>query len=147
MERRPMARVAVLATALVVLALGGAGVSTAAEAPCGAGPEACVDLSEQKAWLLDGEGGVVRGPLPITSGTLEDPTPAGDFRVTWRNIDHVSSITGTPMPYSVFFDHRGRAFHEGSLERPSLGCIHLAHDDAVAFWNALQVGDSVKIIP
>jgi len=146
-RRRSTARVAVTATALAVLTLGGAGTSTAAEAPCGAGAEACVDLSDQEAWLLDGEGGIVRGPVPITSGTLDDPTPAGDFHVTRRSIDHVSSITGTPMPYAVFFDHRGRAFHEGSLERPSLGCVHLAHDDAVAFWDALQMGDSVEIVP
>ena len=137
---------------VVVLLLGLTGAATpsaAAEpgAPCGPPAKACVDLSDQRAWLLDGQGGVVRGPVPITSGILEEPTPAGKFRVTRKAREHTSSITGTPMPYSVFFDDRGRAFHAGSLQRPSLGCIHLSDDDAAAFFDSLQIGDPVEIQP
>jgi lipoprotein-anchoring transpeptidase ErfK/SrfK len=135
----------------VLLGLGCAALvapaSAAPGAPCAPPAKACVDLSDQRAWLLDGGGGVVRGPVPITSGVLEEPTPAGKFRVTRKAREHTSSITGTPMPFSVFFDHRGRAFHAGSLQRPSLGCIHLSDDDAAAFFDALAVGDPVEIQP
>jgi lipoprotein-anchoring transpeptidase ErfK/SrfK len=50
-----------------------------------------------------------------------------------------------PMPFSVFFADGGVAFHEGSLQTSSYGCVHLAHDDAVAFFNTLQVGDEVQV--
>ncbi|MHC1560366.1 L,D-transpeptidase [Actinomycetospora sp. C-140] len=144
-----------MAVLAVLLSLGDLGAAALLPAtavaedgvPCAQPARACVDLSDQKAWLLDGEGGVLRGPVPITSGILSEPTPAGQFSVTSKDIDHVSGITNTPMPYSVFFDHRGRAFHEGSLQNPSLGCIHLSHDDAVAFYDSLDVGEPVEIQP
>ena len=47
----------------------------------------------------------------------------------------------------MFFDTHGDALHEGSLARQSAGCVHLTHDDAVAFFNALQPGDEVQILP
>lgn len=144
--RRVVSAVAVL-LGLVAAAGPAPAIAGEAAAPCAAPAEACVDLSDQKAWLLDGRGGLVRGPVPITSGILEQPTPAGKFRVTRKAREHTSSITGTPMPYSVFFDHRGRAFHAGSLQRPSLGCIHLSDDDARAFFDALAIGDRVEIQP
>ncbi|MEJ2889965.1 L,D-transpeptidase [Actinomycetospora aeridis] len=146
----PVATLWVVAFLLIGGATAGAAGPAAAapaEAPCAAPARACVDLSDQRAWLLDGRGGVLRGPVPITSGILSQPTPAGEFRVTRKAREHTSSITGTPMPYSVFFDHRGRAFHAGSLQRPSLGCIHLSDDDAAAFFDSLQIGDPVEIQP
>lgn len=121
----------------------GAGAALVEGTPCTVTAAACVDLASRKAWLIE-DGAVVRGAVPIMPGEPENPTPVGTFHVEWKNPQHVNA-KGQPMPYSVFFADGGVAFHEGSLERYSVGCVHLAHDDAVAFYDALQVGDEVQV--
>ncbi len=113
--------------------------------PCTATARACADLIGLRAWLFE-DGRIVRGPVPISIGDEgDDATPPGRYGVEWKNRDHVSGETGGPMPYAVFFAPGGIAFHEGSLKTRSLGCIRLAHDDAVAFYEFLQVGDEVQV--
>ncbi|MDO4610708.1 L,D-transpeptidase [Corynebacterium sp.] len=110
--------------------------------------KSCVDLAANKAWLLDGNGNVVYGPVPITAGA-PDPstaTPTGTHHVTRKVKDEVShEFNNAPMPYSVYFTNNGHAFHEGSLQHMSHGCIHLSHEAAVKFFEHLQVGDEVVI--
>ena len=53
--------------------------------------------------------------------------------------------TPAPMPYSVFFEDGGIAFHAGDPHKASAGCVHLNFADAVAFFNFLQVGDHVQV--
>jgi L,D-transpeptidase-like protein len=114
--------------------------------PCGAGADACVDLSADKAWLLDG-GRIALGPVPITTGRPGHLTPPGIFHVQWKDIDHLSKeFDYAPMPYSVFFNS-GIAFHEGSLSVQSHGCVHLSASAARAFFNRLDVGDVVQVVP
>lgn len=113
--------------------------------PCTTSADACVDLAAGHAWLISG-GAVTRGSMPIKPGTPDEPTPVGTFDVYWKDRDHVSDeYDQAPMPYSVFFAPGGVAFHEGSLQQFSAGCVHLAHDDAVAFFDTLQVGDEVQV--
>ena len=113
--------------------------------PCGAGVDACIDLSANKSWLLD-DGAVSYGPVPITHGRPGWETPPGTFNVGWKDIDHKSSeFDGAPMPDSVFFNG-GIAFHEGSLSDLSHGCIHLSPAAAETFYNALAVGDTVQVV-
>jgi hypothetical protein len=50
------------------------------------------------------------------------------------------------MPYSVFFNG-GDAFHADSVEVPSNGCVHLSYSAARTFYNTLQVGDVVQVVP
>jgi hypothetical protein len=114
--------------------------------PCGAGADACVDLSANQAWLLAG-GKVALGPVPITHGRAGFETPAGDFHVQYKDIDHLSrEFDNAPMPYSVFFNS-GIAFHEGSLYAESHGCVHLSGSAAATFYNGLSVGDLVQVVP
>ncbi|WP_245645282.1 L,D-transpeptidase [Pseudonocardia acaciae] len=119
--------------------------------PCTKGARACVDLIKQKAWLLDPAGNVVRGPVTITSGGPGKETQPGTFKVQWKDKNHFSNESRTPqgtpapMPFSVFFAEGGVAFHGGSLERASAGCVHLADPDAEAFYNTLQIGDQVQV--
>ncbi|WP_232668319.1 L,D-transpeptidase [Pseudonocardia sp. TRM90224] len=120
--------------------------------PCTVAAKACVDLDSQRAWLLDGKGEVVRGPVDVASGSKAEPTPPGwDLRVYLKDQDHVSNESFTdgvpdPMPYSVFFDAGGIAFHEGSPEGASAGCIHLGDEDAKAWFAFLQMGDQVQVV-
>jgi L,D-transpeptidase catalytic domain len=113
--------------------------------PCGAGVDACIDLSANQSWLLN-DGVVTYGPAPITHGRAGWETPPGTFSVGWKDIDHKSSqFNNAPMPFSVFFNG-GIAFHQGSLSELSHGCIHLDKTAAKTFFNGLGVGDKVQVV-
>jgi lipoprotein-anchoring transpeptidase ErfK/SrfK len=112
--------------------------------PCTTPAKACVDLARRVAWLID-DGAVTRGPVPVATGDAQDPTPRGTFTVQWKAEQYTSRQYLTQMPYSVFFADGGIAFHEGRQDTYSGGCVKLVHDDAVAWFNYLQVGDQVQI--
>ena len=112
--------------------------------PCTVTARACVDVLGRRAWLL-GNGGVTRGPVHIMTGDQDDPTPIGTFRVQWKAEEYTSRQYLVQMPYSVFFADGGIAFHEGRQDTASGGCVKLGHDDAVAWFAYLQVGDEVQI--
>jgi hypothetical protein len=120
------------------------GPALVAGTPCTATARACVALGERLAWLLDG-GNVVRGPVPMQHGDAADPTPRGTFKVQWKAEQYTSREYLTQMPYSVFFADGGIAFHEGTQDTPSAGCVKLEHEDATAFFYFLQKGDEVQI--
>jgi lipoprotein-anchoring transpeptidase ErfK/SrfK len=123
--------------------------------PCTAAASACVDVRKKQAWLIK-DGKVFRGPVTIATGGKGEDTPTGDvFRVYRKDQNHVSEEfkikTGpkkgqpAPMPYSVFFEDGGIAFHAGSPSVASAGCVHLNTADAVAFFNFLQIGQHVQV--
>ncbi|MGI5132105.1 L,D-transpeptidase [Pseudonocardia sp. CA-107938] len=124
----------------------------AAGTPCTITVKSCVDLDSQRAWLLDGKGKIVRGPVDVATGSKTEPTPPGwNMPVYLKDKDHASNESFTngvpdPMPYSVFFEAGGIAFHEGDPENPSGGCVHLSHEDAVAWFTALKNGDQVQVV-
>ena len=123
-----------------------AAAAQSGRAPCGASSAACISLASQQAWLMTG-GQVTYGPTPITSGAPGHRTPPGLFRVLWKDKNHRSSeFHNAPMPYSVFFTNTGIAFHEGSLSKPSAGCIHLSHSAATTFFSRLSVGQTVQAV-
>ncbi len=120
--------------------------SAQAPPPCGNSAEACVDLSEDQAWLMSG-GTISYGPVPISHGKPGYETPPGVFRITFKDKDHRSSTyNNAPMPYSVFFNG-GIAFHEGDVQEQSHGCVHLSHEAAKTFFNDLEPGDVVEVAP
>ena len=106
--------------------------------------KACIDLTNSMTWLQS-DGAVIYGPVQHIAGRRDYRTTPGMHEVFWKNIDHVSSIFGTPMPYAIFFTKSGMAFHEGSLTEPSHGCIHLTHDAVVTYWDNLHPGDRVYV--
>ena len=126
-------------------ARGGPRPPRVAGTPCTAAAQACVDLKVNRAWLIDG-GKVVRGPVSVSHGGQGMETPTGDFAVEWKDKDHRSKeFNNAPMPYAVFFAPGGIAFHEGSLVTTSAGCVRLVKADAQAFYEYLQVGDTVQV--
>jgi lipoprotein-anchoring transpeptidase ErfK/SrfK len=140
---------AALGTAAMLALPGTAQAAQAAqatEAPCGAQAAACIDLSENQSWLMR-DGAVTYGPVPITSGKPGYETPPGTFNVTFKNIDHWSKAYDAPMPYAVFFTRSGIAFHEGSLTQESHGCIHLSPEAARTYFDSLNPGDVVEVVP
>jgi hypothetical protein len=117
------------------------------QTPCAPTAKACVDISAKKAWLTDGHGKIIYGAVPVTTGGKGYETPTGTFSVMWKDKDHKSGeYDGAPMNNSVFFA-AGDAFHEGSLQRDSAGCVHLSHDASEKFFDYLNVYDQVQIVP
>ena len=116
--------------------------------PCEATAKACVSLSTKQAWLQNPDGTTSYGPVPLTSGKPGSETPTGVFHVLWKDADHRSrEFNNAPMPNSVFFTNTGVAFHEGSLKAQSNGCVHLSTTASKRFFDTLNPGDEVQVLP
>jgi hypothetical protein len=75
----------------------------------------------------------------VRGGAASTPTRTGRFRVYYRDVDHVSSVYQTPMPYSQFFTG-GQALHGSRLMMDpyighSHGCVNFWTEDARQLWN------------
>lgn len=163
-------RAIVLVSVLLLSVIGAAGVATAAEpgstvavahtavsfpassaaparsaTPCAITARACVDLSSRRAWLTDGQGTVIYGPVKARGGKRSAATPTGTFGVSRKVKNYHSREFDAPMPYSVFFVP-GIAFHQGSPSVASNGCIHLTRASAKAFYSSLRSGDTVQVV-
>jgi hypothetical protein len=117
----------------------------AAGVPCTITAKACVSLSDKQAWLLD-EGKIVYGPVKIMPGKKGSTTPLGTWQVLYKEKMHLSrEFNNAEMPNSVFF-YNGVAFHEGSLNKYSNGCVHLSNAASLKFYTSLQKGDEVQVV-
>ncbi|MCW2632787.1 MAG: ErfK/YbiS/YcfS/YnhG family protein [Pseudonocardia sp.] len=133
----PAAALAVSAPSAPVLAAG---------TPCLVTAKACIKLSTNQAWLI-ANNGILYGPVPITHGRPGWTTPPGTFHVTFKSKMHYSTLfNNAPMPNSVFFNG-GIAFHDGSLQVQSHGCVHLSTAASLVFYNTLNPGDVVQVVP
>ena len=88
----------------------------------------------------------------ISSGRPGYDTPDGKFKAQWVDPDHVSKqYQDAPMPYAVFFDLEGHAFH-GSYQKKfgsaqSHGCVRLSVENAKKLYEAVRVsGADVTIV-
>jgi len=114
--------------------------------PCLVSARACIKLSTNQAWLIAGNG-IFYGPVPITHGRAGWRTPPGTFCVGVKAKMHYSTLfDNASMPNSVFFNG-GIAFHAGSLRVTSHGCIHLSNAASLVFYEALNRGDVVQVVP
>ena len=113
--------------------------------PCPADAKVCVDIDGRKTWLQR-NGQTYYGPVSHAPGKPGQETPRGTFYVNRKVKDEVSYIfNNAPMPYAVYFTYNGHAFHQGNLAYESAGCILLNPNDAVTYFNDLQIGDEVFI--
>ena len=119
--------------------------STSCTAGCRSSAKACFSVSQRTAWLLR-PGRVVVVAVPALGGRQGHPTPIGHFQVQFHDENHVSSIYHAPMPFYVNFAPQV-GFHAGSLVVQSHGCVHLSRDNARRFFNYLQDGDPVDVVP
>lgn len=111
-----------------------------------------MDLDSKTAWLLI-DGKIVRGPVQVGIGGPGEETPIGhSLRVYLKDKDHKSQEfplpngQPAPMPWSVFFNDGGIAFHGGDPRRASAGCIRLPLADAQVWFTFLQIGDQVQVV-
>jgi lipoprotein-anchoring transpeptidase ErfK/SrfK len=79
------------------------------------------------------QGGKKLFEFPIVTGDDETTTNPGIYAVKLKDANYYSNKYDTPMPYSIFFDLKGRkAIHEGEVPPPAIkkelathGCIHV----------------------
>jgi lipoprotein-anchoring transpeptidase ErfK/SrfK len=156
---------------LIVLTFCAAALSTAsAQGPNGYSVE--IDLQQQRAYLIyDGE---VVLASPISSGRAGFETKRGRFKVIQKERRHYSNLYGkivdargrtivadadadmrvprgarfvpAPMPYFIRFNG-AEGMHAGYLPGypASHGCVRLPEQNAIAFFNAVQVGTPVTV--
>ena len=132
-----------------------------------------ISLHEQRAYLREGNTVVLE--TPISTGREGHATPAGNFHVIRKDIDHRSGLygayvdaggyivkadvdsrkgsappgthfLGASMPYFLEFSP-GFGLHEGN--RPgypaSHGCVRLSHWKARQFFDASKIGTPVTV--
>ena len=102
----------------------------------GSGWDACYDRTRHEVTLW--RDGKPRNAWLVRGGGSDTPTRTGDFTVYYRDIDHVSGLYDSPMPYSQFFSG-GQAFHgSATMVDPftghSHGCINMYVEDARQLW-------------
>lgn len=137
-------------------------------------PRLEINLDEQRAYFY--KGGELVGVSVVSSGREGFGTPAGQFKVSQKNIDHRSNLygdytgadgdvvkkdvdvrkdpkppgatfQGAPMPYFLRI-HEGVGMHAGYLPGypASHGCIRLPKHMARHFFNNVQPGTPVEVI-
>jgi lipoprotein-anchoring transpeptidase ErfK/SrfK len=84
-------------------------------------------------------------------GGSQTPTREGTFKVYWKNRDHVSSLYGSAMPFSMFFSG-GQAIHYSSdfvrngYSGASHGCVNLrSWSGAQSLYNRTPTGTPVVV--
>jgi len=106
-----------------------------------------VDLSHHLTWLQS-DGRITYGPVSMEPGPpgTQQATPRGTFHVQWKaGANYISTEYHVPIPYAVFFARGGVAFHGGSLNTPSHGCVHLDIGSARYYHDHLSAGDEVVV--
>ena len=131
-----------------------------------------IDLAAQKAYLL--QDGQIIYESPISSGRPSHPTPTGNFKVTQKSANHLSSLYGkivgangktlvrdadsdmpvppgakfvqAPMKHFLRFDG-ATGTHAGYLPGypASHGCVRMPALKAELFFNIVEVGTPVRV--
>jgi lipoprotein-anchoring transpeptidase ErfK/SrfK len=126
-----------------------ANVPGALDARCLDGRVLCIDkTSRTLRWVVDGK---VQKTLDVRFGASTTPTREGEFSVYLKDIDHVSHLYGSSMPFAMFFSG-GQAVHYSSdfaavgYNGASHGCANIRDYDGVAWlYDQVQVGDKVIV--
>jgi len=92
--------------------------------------------------------------FPIITGDDESTTDPGIYVVKLKDDNYYSHKFETPMPYSMFFDLKGKkAIHEGEVPPPVLkkelathGCIHVELPYIQLLYNWADEGNTVVVI-
>jgi peptidoglycan hydrolase-like protein with peptidoglycan-binding domain len=121
----------------------------ALDARCKVGRVLCIDKTSQTLrWVVDGQ---VLQTMDVRFGASYSPTREGEFHVYTKDIDHVSRLYGSSMPFSMFFSG-GQAVHYSSdfaavgYAGASHGCVNVRDYDGLAhLYDQVQVGDKVIV--
>ncbi|MEU5562669.1 L,D-transpeptidase family protein [Micromonospora musae] len=115
----------------------------------GSGLTFCIDLTRQTTWVMRG-GEVVAAPTVTRTGMSGYRTPAGTYKINFRNVKEWSDPYEVWLPYWQHFT-QGMGFHETTtyLHDKSIGshgCVNLLPADAVRYWELGNVGSRVVLV-
>ncbi len=104
-----------------------------------------ISLGSQRASLI--KSGAPVFSTPISSGRDGRSTPTGEFVVTDKDVDHMSTIYKCKMPFFMRLNGRDFGMHEGNLPGypASHGCIRLPGTSARKLFREVPVGTLVSI--
>src|SRR5690348_15631676 len=83
----------------------------------------CIDKSTRKLVYMRNGRAVLM--MDARFGAPSTPTREGTFKVYYKDANHVSSLYGSKMPYSMFFSG-GQAIHY-SIDFATYGYAHASH--------------------
>ncbi|GAA4914641.1 L,D-transpeptidase-like protein [Stackebrandtia albiflava] len=114
----------------------------------GGGIVVCIDLTHQTLWVTD-VGEIVYGPTIVRTGMAgQYKTQTGKLEITNRAEQEWSKPYKVWLPYWQHF-YMGQGLHETTTyihdSFGSHGCVNLLHEDAVALYEMLDVGDVLHI--
>lgn len=116
---------------------------------CLTGRTLCIDKSSNSLrWVVDGD---VQVTVDVRFGREGMETREGQFAVTYKSRDHVSSLYDTPMPFSMFFSggqavHYSPDFAANGYNGASHGCVNVRdYDTIAALFDQVSVGDKVVV--
>lgn len=140
----------VAATVLVGVAAPAEARSSAFPSVCSsAGKIVCISKASRAVRLM--ENGQTLVKLDARFGSSRTPTRNGMFRVYWKNADHVSSLFGSAMPFSMFFSggqavHYSSDFLRNGYNGASHGCVNTrSYSTMRSLFNATPVGTRVYV--
>lgn len=115
----------------------------------GSGTTFCVDLTLQTVWAMR-DGKVVFGPTVTRTGMPGYATPAGTYKINFRNVKEWSDPYEVWLPYWQRFVG-GIGFHQTTtyLHNKSIGshgCVNLLPGDARRLWELGKVGTRVHVM-
>ena len=116
---------------------------------CLTGRALCVDkTSNSLRWVVDG---TVLTTLDVRFGQEGMETREGQFAISYKSRDHVSSLYDTSMPFAMFFSggqavHYSPDFAANGYNGGSHGCVNVRDYDAIAsLFEQVQIGDKVVV--
>ena len=88
------------------------------------------------------------GTAVVLYGADDSPTPLGTFPIMDKDIDHVSSVFGAPMPYNLRLTGDGVAVHGSNVRWGwgTNGCVCIPNAFAKLLFDQVKVGDKVVIV-
>lgn len=98
-----------------------------------------------QTFILHENGDMVRKGV-VSTGKKGFETPKGTFQILEKTRFRRSSITGTPMLYSLRFKN-GCFIHLGNAlgRQASHGCVRLNPEDSLAVFRKMAVGDTIVV--
>ena len=115
---------------------------------CYTGRVLCVSKMDRELYSMQ-DGKVVRH-YPARFGASNTPTREGTFKVYYKDMDHVSSLYHTSMPYAMFFSggqavHFSPDFAARGYSGASHGCVNIANQDGAA-WLYANTPTNTKVV-
>ena len=116
---------------------------------CNTGRVLCISKNQRRmAYMING---VIQDTVSVRFGSELTPTRNGNWTLFRKSRNHVSSLYGSKMPFSMFFSG-GQAVHYSSdfaargYNGSSHGCVNVRDYGALeAMFNSIRVGDRVVV--